>query len=515
MENSRNFLAKWFAIVASALLGVIVATDHLDRLLGEREIINVIIPSCILGVALVVFLIKWKKVRWQQPLAIYGALVMAPFLILYWVFEWNHLPSNWVRTVATISTIAFAALGTWNIWRNGKENRPILPIITLVATAILYIIFFPSSSFGISEIILARHIILILSYLALAYFAYRLIMNRAGKISFDGEDKFITTVGLSYSVLALLLTYIFVSPMDIGRISLLIRLVLLLTISIGYNVYVYRKKSNSPKILNSAAIISSLSLFQLFATSIYDLDPLYLFGITVIAWIHYCRLTYNMTERFRNNPQLIIRASLITIAAIIVLVLIIRTALIITDAQSEGLAVSGYRTMIVVAAIIFAISLAFAILAALNQITISGGREKKIAKYASLAAGVIFVFCLSISNITLRVQHNALVSESKAKTIENANSPRGRKGNYTFHHAQDVYNYLYGKTFVSGGYSISFSGSGMYVNGQCWTGAISVTNFSATRATCTAVSPYGGNITITVDCQNGYVINQGDIYYEQ
>lgn len=82
-----------------------------------------------------------------------------------------------------------------------------------------------------------------------------------------------------------------------------------------------------------------------------------------------------------------------------------------------------------------------------------------------------------------------------------------------FYDAQYVMMYLSNNRFVSGDITLTFAYNGMYVNGQCQTGAIEVLDFDATRAICRAYSPYSGQITFFVDCQRGYIENGGDIYY--
>lgn len=431
MENARKFLAKWFAIVASALLGVIVTTYPLGRLFGSD--IATYVVSCIFVVALVIFLFKWKDVRWQQPLAMYGALVMTPLLIIGWARYGIYSTTDWIRIVATIVAIAFTAWGIWKIWGEKNETRPFLPMITLVATTTLYTIFFPSApeSYGYIEIIqLARYFILIPSYLALVYFAYRLLMNHVGKLNIDEDNKFIAIVGLSYSILVLLLTYIFVSPMRATPVSLLIRLVLLLIIAIGYNLYVCHNKTNSTVIMDSAAIISSLSLFQLYVTSIYDLAPLYLFGIVLVAWIHYCRIAYNWGEKLRNTPQLAMQVVIIALVAIGLLVLIIRTAILIQQAHNDGFGVAGYRTFIIIAAVLLALAIVFTILVALNKVAITGIDKKVTAKYVNIAAVALFVISLATSDIIIHAKYSSLNDKINAEAqARNMEGNRLRAGN--------------------------------------------------------------------------------------
>ena len=76
-----------------------------------------------------------------------------------------------------------------------------------------------------------------------------------------------------------------------------------------------------------------------------------------------------------------------------------------------------------------------------------------------------------------------------------------------FSTAHDVIGYLSGRTFrdIDGGGSLQIRQEGVYVNGQCMTGAPRVSRFSSTNAIVQASFVPGGTITFIVDAQNGTI----------
>lgn len=82
-----------------------------------------------------------------------------------------------------------------------------------------------------------------------------------------------------------------------------------------------------------------------------------------------------------------------------------------------------------------------------------------------------------------------------------------------FHTAHSVMTYLCSRKFYNEEKNITMEirSNGIYANGQCITGAVSVIEYAGTQAVVSATSPYtGGRVTFLVDTEYGCIANDTD-----
>lgn len=83
-----------------------------------------------------------------------------------------------------------------------------------------------------------------------------------------------------------------------------------------------------------------------------------------------------------------------------------------------------------------------------------------------------------------------------------------------FQSAQQVYTYILGKRFRQGQFRLEIRQEGIYMNGQCVTGAPRVDAFEGPYAQISASYPAGGQFTGVLDADEGTLTdeNSGDVY---
>lgn len=83
-----------------------------------------------------------------------------------------------------------------------------------------------------------------------------------------------------------------------------------------------------------------------------------------------------------------------------------------------------------------------------------------------------------------------------------------------FQSAQQVYTYVLGKQFRQGQFRLEVRQEGIYMNGQCVTGAPRVDAFEGPYAQISASYPAGGQFTGLLDADEGTLTDQnsGDVY---
>ena len=83
-----------------------------------------------------------------------------------------------------------------------------------------------------------------------------------------------------------------------------------------------------------------------------------------------------------------------------------------------------------------------------------------------------------------------------------------------FQSAQQVYTYILGKRFRQGQFRLEIRQEGIYMNGQCVTGAPRVYAFEGPYAQISASYPAGGQFTGVLDADEGTLTdeNSGDVY---
>ena len=84
----------------------------------------------------------------------------------------------------------------------------------------------------------------------------------------------------------------------------------------------------------------------------------------------------------------------------------------------------------------------------------------------------------------------------------------------SFNSAQSVYTYVLGKRFTQGKFRLEVRQDGIYMNGQCVTGAPRVDAFEGPYAQISASYPAGGQFTGLLDADEGTLTDQnsGDVY---
>lgn len=89
---------------------------------------------------------------------------------------------------------------------------------------------------------------------------------------------------------------------------------------------------------------------------------------------------------------------------------------------------------------------------------------------------------------------------------------------YTFTSATDIWSYVTSHSFSGNGMRISVQHDGVYINGQCISGAPSIVDYNSTQVMITSHSPYGNtNNRFIIDCSEGYLkdCNSGEYFYAQ
>lgn len=83
-----------------------------------------------------------------------------------------------------------------------------------------------------------------------------------------------------------------------------------------------------------------------------------------------------------------------------------------------------------------------------------------------------------------------------------------------FQSGQQVYTYILGKRFRQGQFRLEIRQEGIYMNGQCVTGALRVDAFEGPYAQISASYPAGGQFTGVLDADEGTLTdeNSGDVY---
>ena len=83
-----------------------------------------------------------------------------------------------------------------------------------------------------------------------------------------------------------------------------------------------------------------------------------------------------------------------------------------------------------------------------------------------------------------------------------------------FQSGQQVYTYILGKRFRQGQFRLEIRQEGIYMNGQCVTGAPRVDAFEGPYAQISASYPAGGQFTGVLDADEGTLTdeNSGDVY---
>ena len=83
-----------------------------------------------------------------------------------------------------------------------------------------------------------------------------------------------------------------------------------------------------------------------------------------------------------------------------------------------------------------------------------------------------------------------------------------------FQSGQQVYTYVLGKRFRQGQFRLEVRQDGIYMNGQCVTGAPRVDAFEGPYAQISASYPAGGQFTGLLDADEGTLTDQnsGDVY---
>ena len=83
-----------------------------------------------------------------------------------------------------------------------------------------------------------------------------------------------------------------------------------------------------------------------------------------------------------------------------------------------------------------------------------------------------------------------------------------------FQSGQQVYTYVLGKQFRQGQFRLEVRQDGIYMNGQCVTGAPRVDAFEGPYAQISASYPAGGQFTGLLDADEGTLTDQnsGDVY---
>ena len=108
-------------------------------------------------------------------------------------------------------------------------------------------------------------------------------------------------------------------------------------------------------------------------------------------------------------------------------------------------------------------------------------------------------------------------SYSSYNSYESHDSARHRSV-IKFQTAYDVTAYLSGRKFYCSSKDITMQikSEGIYLNGNCCTGAVNVIEFSGTQALISAWSPYNGaEFSFIVDTENGSVSDNSDVYFER
>lgn len=88
---------------------------------------------------------------------------------------------------------------------------------------------------------------------------------------------------------------------------------------------------------------------------------------------------------------------------------------------------------------------------------------------------------------------------------------------YTFTSATSAMGYVTSNTYTRNGERIRIGFDGVYVNGQCISGAPTLVDFDETRAMIRCSSPYYGSVSYIIDCSDGSLkdCRTGAVYYAQ
>lgn len=442
METQSNVRAKSFAIVALIFLVVELVVTNMGRYWSDT--INILMPLCIFIGALGVFGFRWKDLRWEQPVFVYAALFFSLMVLLVRI-----IPS--FVFIYPLALLAFAIWSSIKTWQTEKDNdRKVLSIFVLDITALLLLIhtrylwisgvgdnagvdaypFFRGVVYGFLS---SQTIITLLSVATIGVFVYRLIKNRQSQSS-NNDNAIIAIACISYAVL----TLISVNAFRYSVIGNYIKLILLLTANIVYEIYA-RKNTNSQQVLNSSIVLCCVTLFQW----VLSIDPfpatIVLFAIALISWIYYGIKEYHLDEKIKNsltnNPRAAGYVAVIAAVLIGAIVLLIRTSVLIQRASDDGFGVAGYRAVIIITAIILTIAIIYGILVAVGKVIIAGVDGRKTAKYANVIAVALFIISVGTSNIVLRAKYGALNdkinAEAQAREMERnrLNAQNRLKGN--------------------------------------------------------------------------------------
>ena len=145
------------------------------------------------------------------------------------------------------------------------------------------------------------------------------------------------------------------------------------------------------------------------------------------------------------------------------------------------------------------------------------GKKSKILAIIAVVGVIAFIVSMILIGGRSDADDYATEYSNDSSSYNSYNSAR-HCSVFKFQTEYDVIAYLSSRRFYcsSNDITMQIKSEGIYLNGNCCTGAVRVVEFVDTQAVISAWSPYNGvTFSFVVDTEYGSVADNNDVYFER